>query len=69
LKTTTRSQFLLITYIVKSEINQKGKPPKNGFALLKNDITGSEPNSKLKINSRYQRFDNKKGKSITGSAL
>jgi hypothetical protein len=40
LKTTTRSQFLLITYIVKSEINQKGKPPKNGFAPLQNDITG-----------------------------
>jgi hypothetical protein len=30
----------------------------NGFALLENDITGSEPTLRFKIYSRYQRSDN-----------
>jgi len=53
-KSTTWNQFLLIAYIVFLTKLQKRQIPENGFALLKNDITGSEPNSKLKINSRYR---------------
>jgi hypothetical protein len=32
---------------------QKRQTQQNGFALLKNDITGSEPISKLGIHSSY----------------
>ena len=35
---TIRKQFVLITYIVKSIKNQKGKPQKKGLPLLKNEI-------------------------------
>jgi hypothetical protein len=43
LASTTGSNIsILITYIVFLTKMQKGKPPKKGFALLKNDITGSE---------------------------
>jgi len=36
--------------------NKKDKPCEMDLPLLKNDITTSEPNSKLKINSRYQHI-------------
>ena len=54
--TTGSSTSISITYILFLTKLQKRQTRWNGFALLKNDITGSEPNSKLKINSRYQRF-------------
>jgi len=38
-KTPTSDQFNSNTYIPKSPKNQKGKPRKNGFAPMKNDIT------------------------------
>jgi hypothetical protein len=38
---TTRSQFMLITYILFLTKLQKGKPLKKGFALFKNDITNN----------------------------
>jgi hypothetical protein len=40
-------------YRISYKIAKKGKPGEMDLHLLKNDITGSEPNSKLKINSRY----------------
>jgi len=39
-------------YILFPTKMQKGNPDEMDLPLLKNDITGSEPNSKLKINSR-----------------
>ncbi|GAH08414.1 unnamed protein product [marine sediment metagenome] len=40
------SQFQLhISYLLQK--CKKGKPPKNRFALLQNDITGSEPTVKI----------------------
>jgi hypothetical protein len=35
---------------------KKGKPIEMNLPILENDITGSEPNSKLKINSRNHKF-------------
>jgi hypothetical protein len=46
-KTTTRSQFVLIAYIVFLTKLQRGKPDEMDLPLLKNDITGSEPTVKM----------------------
>jgi hypothetical protein len=45
LASTTGSNIsILITYIVFLTKLQKRQIPEKGFALFKNDITGSEPN-------------------------
>jgi hypothetical protein len=49
-----KSIRLFYQYIVKSIKNQKGKPCEMDLPLLKNDITSSEPISKLGIHSRNQ---------------
>jgi hypothetical protein len=46
-KTTTRSKFLSITYIVKSTKMQKGQTPLEELALKKNNITSSESTVKM----------------------
>ncbi len=46
-KTTGSSILHSSTYIVFLTKMQKRQIPENGFALLKNDITGSEPTVKI----------------------
>lgn len=40
-KTTIQGQFTLITYILKSDKKQKGKPRKTDFPFVKKDITNN----------------------------
>ena len=54
-KTTTQSQFVLITYIVKSTKNQKGKPNEIGLPLSKNEITNI-PDFQRSFKHRFCRF-------------
>jgi len=60
--------YLYCIYRISYKIAKKANPEKV-FALLKDDITGSEPNSKFKINSRNQKLDNKKGRAIVDPAF
>ena len=46
-KTTGPSTLTSSTYILFLTEMQKKQTPENGFALLKNDITGSEPTVKI----------------------
>ncbi len=64
-KTTTRNQFMLITYILFLTKLQKRQTRWNGFALLKNDITGSEPTVKMLDSSDHNLAIIIKGRVIT----
>ncbi|MGB5847405.1 MAG: hypothetical protein WBH40_02895, partial [Ignavibacteriaceae bacterium] len=53
---TGQSTSISITYILFLTKMQKRQIPGKGFALLKNDITGSLPASELKIHCRNMQF-------------
>ena len=53
---TTWNGLIWIAYIVLVTKLQKGKPENKDLPLLKNDITGSELVSKIKIHSRKHNF-------------
>ena len=58
-KTTSLDQLIPIIYILFLTEMQKRKTLLKGFALLKNDITGSEPASKFNIHCSNMQLRSK----------